>query len=89
MREDAETVELPRSLAPDQAFAALRDEPHVFWLDAGAGAREGWSWVGAGSPDDPDAVVATPLMTAPAAPAAAGPFRTGWVGWIGYEPGAG
>ena len=45
---------------PASVFAALfAHEPHVFWLDAGPGAREGWSWMGTGTPDDPAGAIAT------------------------------
>ncbi len=87
MRQSIEAVELPRTITPEQAFAALRDRPHVFWLDGGPNARDGWSWVGTGEPDDPDAVGAVVLATAGSS-AKTGPLHGGWVGWTGYEPGA-
>jgi len=80
-------IEVTGRVTPAQAYAALADHPHVFWLDAGPDAREGWSWVGAGAPDDPARVAATPLRTGPA-DGPAGPLRGGWVGWVGYEAGA-
>ncbi len=61
---------------------------HGFWLDAGPGAVEGWSWLGVGSPDEEDTVRATLLAARDATEDDSGPFRGGWVGWIGYERGA-
>lgn len=73
---------------PEQASAALRDDPHAFWLDAGPDARDGWSWVGSGRPDDPARVAATALSAVPADAGPEGLLAGGWVGWIGYEAGA-
>jgi anthranilate synthase component 1 len=75
-------------VAFDEGFAR---HPHVFWLDAGPGAQGGWSWVGEGHPErDADAV--RRVRTAPRATAPpddeAGPFRGGWVGWLGYDDAA-
>jgi len=73
---------------PVDAFLAVAHRhPDVFWLDAGPGADRGWSWVGWGSADDPEAVHrASCVGSAPIGEA--GPFTGGWVGWIGYEAGA-
>lgn len=67
--------------------------PHAFWLDAGAGAVAGHSYVGLGAPADLGAVLATPLARAETAhadllPASVGAFRGGHVGWLGFEWGA-
>ncbi len=80
-------IDVSGRCTPAQAFAALAAEPHRFWLDAGPDATEGWSWVGAGRPDDPARVAATPLSTG-AGDGVPGPLRGGWVGWTGYEAGA-
>ena len=76
---------------PASVFAALfAHEPHVFWLDAGPGAREGWSWMGTGTPDDPARATATVCAgptSADDAPLGAA-FRGGWVGWSGYDAAA-
>ncbi len=57
----------------------------VFWLDAGAAATEGWSFVGVGVPaelgEDVRLDVAPGGCTLP-------PFVGGWVGWRDYESGA-
>ncbi|MFE5408816.1 aminodeoxychorismate synthase component I [Microbacterium sp. NPDC056569] len=73
---------------PSSVFAALfADEPHVFWLDAGPDAGDGWSWMGVGVPDYAARVRAT--ACAPGASGSeGGPFRGGWVGWAGYDDAA-
>ncbi|MDL5486891.1 anthranilate synthase component I family protein [Microbacterium wangruii] len=62
---------------------------HAFWLDAGPDATEGWSWLGVGEPETDPAVVDAVALGAPtpaASPAGEwGPFRGGWVGWLGYD----
>lgn len=87
---------------PARVHAAFLDETHTFWLDAGPAATSGWSWVGAGAPAGSDEIARVPLdLTGADVVAAhpdaaseaarsvpAGPFRRGWVGWRGYEPGA-
>lgn len=73
---------------PASVFSAVfRGEPHSFWLDAGPDAREGWSWMGAGSPDDPAQVKATTCTGVTAADGES-PLRGGWVGWTGYDAAA-
>ncbi|GAA1653053.1 anthranilate synthase component I family protein [Microbacterium flavum] len=63
-------------------------EPHGFWLDAGPDAAEGWSHLGVGTPAAEPPRDA-PLGDAdPGGDAVGGPFRGGWVGWIGYDGGA-
>nr|WP_274635617.1 aminodeoxychorismate synthase component I [Microbacterium bovistercoris] len=72
---------------PAETFLALAARhPHVFWLDAGAAADAGWSWVGWGEPEDAAAVRAARAVRA--GETEGSPFRGGWVGWVGYEPGA-
>ena len=67
-------------------FAMLeRRSADVFWLDAGADAAEGWSFVGTGERATPPRDVR--LDTSPGAPGLP-PFLGGWVGWLDYESGA-
>ncbi|WP_313959776.1 anthranilate synthase component I family protein [Microbacterium paludicola] len=76
------TVDLP-ALFVDVAASC----PDVFWLDAGAGAVEGWSILGTGVPD-----AAGPghvrLDEAETAEVGEPPFRGGWIGWVDYDSGA-
>lgn len=73
-------------LDPEAVFRALEARhPEVFWLDAGAAATDGWSFLGTGEP------AASPTETRldtdrpdPSLP----PFTGGWVGWRDYETGA-
>lgn len=86
MPRSVSTVALPRWRDPDAVFAALfAGDAHAFWLDAGAEAATGWSYLGTGRP----AATAAPLAmdsTTRTDVAAGGPaFRGGWVGWISYE----
>lgn len=60
---------------------------HCFWLDAGPGATGGWSLLGVGDPAAPpltdlDASAPHPPSELP------GPFRGGWIGWLGYDAAA-
>jgi len=71
----------------DVFLAVARQHRDVFWLDAGPGAAHGWSWIGWGSTDDPTVVHAAGCVGGVPAGTPA-PFAGGWVGWIGYEPGA-
>jgi anthranilate synthase component 1 len=75
---DQDLSRLFRTLAAEQA--------NVFWLDAGAGAAEGWSIVGTGEPEaaGPGHV----RLDVAAASVDGPPFRDGWVGWLDYESGA-
>lgn len=57
----------------------------LFWLDAGADAAEGWSFVGTGERSSLPRDVA--LDGAPSDPTLP-PFSGGWVGWLDYESGA-
>jgi len=79
---------LPHAVDPDALFVALEaDAEDLFWLDAGAGASEGWSYIGTGdiaaAPDDIRLDIAAPSAD-PTGP----PLRGGWVGWFDYESGA-
>lgn len=82
-------IPLPAGTAASDVFAVLdATAEHVFWLDAGPAARDGWSFVGVGvRADDAARVRAIPLEHS-AGPAGRLPFRGGWVGWVGYEVGA-
>ena len=71
---------------PTALFVAVESRgSDVFWLDAGADAAEGWSFIGTGSPARFPGEVRVDV-----APAAADlpPLRDGWVGWCTYEGGA-
>lgn len=84
-------VPLERWRDPASVFAAGPERSaHAFWLDAGPGADDGWSWIGTGTPEPrSERVRAVPCATSTPPDAwPAGRFRGGWVGWLGYEPGA-
>lgn len=71
---------------PLTVFRMLEATVHeVFWLDAGADAAEGWSFIGTGEisalPDDVRIDGPHPETGAP-------PFTGGWIGWADYESGA-
>ena len=57
----------------------------VFWLDAGADATQGWSFVGTG---EPSTLPGTVRLDVPPADDVHPPFLGGWVGWRDYESGA-
>ena len=78
---------LPDRVTPDALFLALeRSCADLFWLDAGAEATEGWSFVGTGDPASFPGEVRMDTRTAAAHPGP--PLRGGWVGWYDYETGA-
>lgn len=82
---------LPDRVAPEALFLALEREcSDLFWLDAGAGAREGWSFIGTGAPSSFPGEVRLDVSAAAADPVAAAgpPVQGGWVGWYDYESGA-
>ncbi len=86
MPRSVSTVALPRWQEPDDVFAALfTDAPHAFWLDAGAEAETGWSFLGTGHRAAADAPLARDATTPAPVPDDAPAFRGGWVGWISYE----
>ena len=69
---------------PAALFLALEaHSPDVFWLDAGTGAGEGWSFVGTGVADALPADVRIDRQQVGRIP-----FSGGWVGWCDYETGA-
>lgn len=81
---------LPIWRDPSIVFAefAASDE-HLFWLDAGPAADNGWSWVGTGTPEsDPTRVREVVCGAEPDAHWPAGRFRGGWVGCLGYDDAA-
>ena len=91
MSETFAAVRAAHWVDPASVFAALfAQEPHAFWLDAGPGAAEGWSWMGTGMPDDPANATATVCSGESGGDADLHgvPFRSGWVGWTGYDDAA-
>lgn len=80
--------ELPEWVDPAELYlSGLARHPHSFWLDAGPGARAGWSILGTGVPAPfPSGRSASLDDAMPGGSSAVGgPFRGGWVGWIGYD----
>ena len=76
---------------PASVFALIAAESdECFWLDAGPAAETGWSWVGTGVVEGrPERVRSVTLASGGAGtPWEAGPFRGGWIGWLGYEEAA-
>jgi len=69
-----------------QALAAGAAE--LFWLDAGARADDGWSFLGTGDRAATDDLRGLRVGGAVDTPSPAGPFAGGWVGWLGYEEAA-
>jgi para-aminobenzoate synthetase component 1 len=86
---DLSCRELPGWVDPAELYlSGPAASDHSFWLDAGPGATEGWSWLGTGV-----AAGRAPreqlLTGAPAAgDGEGGPFRGGWIGWLGYDAAA-
>ena len=71
---------------PDAVFRMLElRASDVFWLDAGADASEGWSFIGTG---EPASLPADVRIDASDLAAGLPPFLGGWVGWRDYESGA-
>ncbi|MDQ1203692.1 anthranilate synthase component I family protein [Microbacterium sp. SORGH_AS_0862] len=73
---------------PAAVHALFAERDHTFWLDAGPDAGAGYSWIGSGIPVDGAEVRAVQVAAGDTAPHPAGPFRSGWVGWLSYEVGA-
>lgn len=84
----AAPVRVHGAIDPAAVHALFAEREHTFWLDAGPGADTGYSWIGCGTPADGAEVRAVGIAAGGAAPHPAGPFRSGWVGWISYESGA-
>ncbi|CAH0139030.1 Aminodeoxychorismate synthase component 1 [Microbacterium oxydans] len=77
---------LPAWVEPLAVFRMLETRAaDVFWLDAGDGAAEGWSFIGTGTVSSLPADV---RIDVPAADDGLPPFRGGWIGWRDYEQGA-
>nr|WP_314842455.1 anthranilate synthase component I family protein [uncultured Microbacterium sp.] len=78
---------LSESTDPEGLFLALEaGTPDLFWLDAGAEATDGWSFIGTGerSASPRHVRMDGAENSDPSSP----PFRGGWVGWSDYESGA-
>ncbi len=86
-----QSVALDAAAAPAALFTALAQaHADVFWLDAGAGAAEGWSILGIGEYEEDEASIAgIRIDHAPESDPERPPFAGGWVGWQDYESGAG
>ncbi|MFJ6531126.1 anthranilate synthase component I family protein [Microbacterium sp. NPDC091662] len=86
MPEQLSARPLPAWVEPSSVFGMLEvTTPDVFWLDAGAGATTGWSFVGTGVRSTLPREVRLDVVAAdPELP----PFTGGWVGWLDYESGA-
>ena len=87
---DLDVEPLTSWIEPSAVFAVIEpSHADVFWLDAGADASSGWSFVGIGEQADVDHVrgraLADPGSTGPVAEWPAGDFRGGWVGWFAYD----
>ena len=77
---------LPVWVSPEIVFRLVEERwADVFWLDAGADAADGWSFVGTGVPAPLPAGV---RLDADPVEGDLPPFRGGWVGWRDYESGA-
>lgn len=86
MPTDLSCRELPGWVDPAEMYlSGPAASAHSFWLDAGPAAREGWSWLGEGvtatAPRTQD-------VTGPSDAGPGGPFRGGWIGWLGYDAAA-
>lgn len=91
MHSDLVAIPIKGWADPEWLFAAHESRAsHAWWLDAGPTARDGWSYLGEGVREGDAGAVRKVRCDAndasvPDAPWPAGPFRGGWVGWIGYE----
>jgi anthranilate synthase component 1 len=92
---DLAARELPTWVDPAELFlSGPARAAHCFWLDAGPDAASGWSWLGTGIPSATaprERLCATgDGRGAPRGghPVEGGPFRGGWIGWLGYDDAA-
>ena len=85
---------LGRWVEPAVVWSALvADAENAFWLDSGAGASTGWSYLGVGRSvlTDADGDVLELLrhslsdLALDSDGEGPGDFALGWVGWLGYE----
>lgn len=87
MPTDLSCRELPGWVDPAEVYlSGPAASAHSFWLDAGPAAPDGWSWLGEGVP-----VAGSPReqeVAGAARPGPGGPFRGGWIGWLGYDAAA-
>ncbi|MDN3445786.1 anthranilate synthase component I family protein [Microbacterium sp. APC 3901] len=91
MPEPLSTRVILDRVAPEALFLALeREHSDLFWLDAGADAPEGWSFIGTGVPSSFPGEVRLDAAGGSVGAATDGvpPLRGGWVGWYDYESGA-
>lgn len=87
MPEPLSALVLPDRVAPEALFLALEHScSDLFWLDDGADATEGWSFIGTGTPGPfpAEARIDGSTPNAGSIPL----LRGGWVGWYDYETGA-
>ncbi|MGF3052388.1 aminodeoxychorismate synthase component I [Microbacterium sp. YY-03] len=88
MSSNLTAVKLRGWVSPDALFYASERRADVaFYLDAGAEASAGWSYLGVGArvalDEALDVVVRSSDGEWPA-----GPFRGGWITWLGYDDAA-
>ena len=90
MTDPLVAVALPEWIDPETVYLArFAHREHSFWLDAGAGATTGWSWIGGGAVEpQATAVRSIVLDRSVGAGHDTGRFAGGWVGWLGYEDAA-
>lgn len=74
---------------PEAVFAAVAaGSSHAFWLDAGADAEDGWSWLGTGRAEQDIEAVRRVALGRDEADDDGIRFRGGWVGWWDYDSAA-
>ncbi|MDH6181167.1 para-aminobenzoate synthetase component 1 [Microbacteriaceae bacterium SG_E_30_P1] len=91
MRLRLTTADLGRWVDPETAWMAwCASHPSAFWLDSGASATTGMSYLGIAAEtrtsfDGPVLDWLREQSTEVDVASVAGGFRLGWVGWFGYE----